>query len=78
MPRLFHRVISFDVEGELYDNDTTPESVLRNYNWHCDNKDLNEIKLVGKHHDIRGRIVNLKKLSKISRSSIRDTNYYLI
>ena len=80
MPRIFHRVISFDIEGEIYDMSTSPESIIKGYSWelHKSNNISDEILITAKHKDNRGRIVKLKKLAKIKKSSVSDTNYFLI
>ena len=65
MPQIFDKVISFHVQGEIYnDKIATPESIINNYTW--EQKDVNgEIHLVGRHKDNRGRINRMVKLSKI-------------
>lgn len=80
MPRVFHRVLSFEIEGEIYDLSTSPESILKGYSWnlHKGSENSNEIFLIAKHHDNRGRICKINKLVKINKSSTPDTNYFLI
>jgi len=65
MPRLFDRVMTFHVQGEIYDDEKTiPESIINNYNWI--QKDVDgEIHLVGRHKDARGRINKMVKLPKV-------------
>lgn len=65
MPRTFNRVINFHVKGEIYaDHETTPESIIRNYNW--SQKDVEgDIHLIGRHKDSRGRINKMIPLPKI-------------
>lgn len=33
MPKLFKRTISFEVEGELYDDTVQPEEIIKSYAW---------------------------------------------
>lgn len=62
MAKLFDRVITFHVQGEIYkDEEATPESIINNYTWLP--RDVNgEIHLVGRHNDNRGRINRMIKL----------------
>jgi hypothetical protein len=79
MPRLFTRVITFKVEGEIYDTETKPESVIKNYNWqfhdYGDGKDRFFIEAY--HKDTRGRITKVTKLPKIHRWKTPDTEFFL-
>jgi hypothetical protein len=65
MPQIFDKVISFHIQGEIYnDKIATPENIINNYVW--EQKDVNgEIHLVGRHKDNRGRINKMVKLSKV-------------
>ena len=65
MSQIFDKVISFHVQGEIYnDKIATPESIINNYEW--EQKDIDgEIHLVGRHKDSRGRINKMVKLSKV-------------
>ena len=65
MPKIFDKVLSFHVQGEIYDDSkASPESIINNYNWI--QKDVEgEIHIVGRHKDGRGRINKMVKLSKI-------------
>lgn len=65
MPKIFDKVLSFHVQGEIYDDSqASPESIINNYNWV--QKDIEgEIHIVGRHKDGRGRICKMVKLSKI-------------
>ena len=77
MSRLFNRVIEFRIEGEIYDNETTPESILNNYNWTFkDNSDGN-IQLFAHHKDNRGRINNITKTGKIRQWRKPDSKYFV-
>ena len=33
MPKPFKRIISFEVEGELYDDKIQPEEIIKSYSW---------------------------------------------
>ena len=65
MPKIFDKVLSFHVQGEIYDDSkASAESIISNYNWI--QKDVEgEIHIVGRHKDGRGRINKMVKLSKI-------------
>jgi hypothetical protein len=65
MSQIFDKVISFHVQGEIYnDKIATPESIINNYEW--EQKDVDgQIHLVGRHKDSRGRINKMVKLSKV-------------
>ena len=80
MPRVFTRVLTFKVEGEIYDNETKPEEILRNYNWrfrdYGDGKD--RFYMEAEHKDLRGRITRVTKLPKIHRYKKPDTEFFLV
>lgn len=80
MPRLFTRLLTFKVEGEIYDTETKPEDIIRNYEWKCSENPINsnELDIIGKHKDQRGRIVRMTMLSKIRKDKKPDTEYFLI
>ncbi len=65
MPQIFDKVISFHVQGEIYnDKIATPENIINNYVW--EQKDVDgQIYLVGRHKDNKGRINKMVKLSKV-------------
>jgi hypothetical protein len=79
MPRLFTRVITFKVEGEIYDLETKPEDIIRNYTFSF--KDYEGVGdkffIEGYHRDRRGRIVKITKLPKIHRWKVPDTEFFL-
>jgi hypothetical protein len=78
MPRLFNRVVTFHVQGEIYDRETTPESIINNYNWICkDNYDDNTLFISAQHKDSRGKITKLTKLPKIHKWKKPDTEFFL-
>jgi hypothetical protein len=80
MQKQFKRIISFEVEGEIYDNETKPEDILKNYEWNF--KDYNDGKdkcfLVFEHKDSRGKITKMTKLSKINKAKKPDTEYFIV
>jgi hypothetical protein len=77
MPRLFHRIISFEVEGEIYDNSSRAEDIIKNYDWRVQH--LNDNLVITAHsREKNGRIVNLTKIPKVFRSRKVDTNYYIV
>lgn len=82
MPRVFHRIISFEVEGEIYDNSTTPEDIIKNYNWHFkgfqDNHGEDKCFLESSHRDHRGRLVKFSNRPKITKAKKPDTEYFVI
>ena len=78
MPRLFNRVITFHVQGEIYDRETTPEDIIKNYNWICkDNYDDNTLFISAQHKDNRGKITRITKLPKIHKWKKPDTEFFL-
>ena len=78
MPRIFNRVLTFHVQGEIYDSKaTSAESIIRNYTWNFKNNDDGTISITGKHKDSRGRINKMIKLPKIHRWKTPDTEFFL-
>lgn len=78
MPRLFNRVLTFHVQGEIYDTqETTPESIIRNYNWSFRDNSDGTIHVIGRHKDSRGRISKMIKLPKIHKWKTPDTEFFL-
>ena len=79
MPRLFNRVLTFHVEGEIYDHETSPESIIKNYTFtfhdYGDGKD--HFFIEGYHKDTRGKITKVTKLPKIHRWKKPDTEFFL-
>ena len=77
MPRQFHRVLSFEIEGEIYDNSTKAEDIIRQYEWKV--KDVNSgIVLIGHSNRHNGRIVNLTRIPKIFKSRKVDNEYFIV
>lgn len=80
MPRIFHRTLAFDIEGEIYDTSTKPEDILKNYDFHFkdynDGEDKSFLSL--EHKDRRGKITRISNMPKISKSKKPDTEYFLI
>lgn len=75
MSRLFNRVIEFRIEGEIYDTDTKPESILNNYKWSFEDNTDGNIQLFAHHKDFRGKINKVTKIGKIKPWKIPDTEY---
>lgn len=79
MPRLFNRIITFKVEGEIYDLHTKAEDIIKNYTF-CF-KDLMDGRdhffIEGSHKDNRGRIIKMTRLPKIHRWKKPDTEFFL-
>lgn len=76
MPRLFNRTITFHVAGEIYDNDTKAESILKNYNWSFEDNCDGNIQLFAHHKDKRGRITKMTKLS-VNKCKKPDTEFFV-
>lgn len=80
MPKVFHRVLSFDVEGEIYDSDTKAEDIIKNYDFHFKDYDDSGTKsfLALEHKDCRGKITRISNRPKINRAKKPDTEYLVI
>jgi len=80
MPRIFHRILSFEVEGEIYDTETQPEDIIKNYDFKF--KDYNDGRdksfLVMDHKDHRGKIVKINNRPKISKAKKPDSEFFVI
>lgn len=79
MPRLFTRVLTFKVEGEIYDLKTKAEDIIRNYTFAYKNYNDggNHFFIEGTHKDHRGRIIRMTRLPKIHKWKIPDTEFFL-
>lgn len=79
MPKLFNRTITFKIEGEVYDQHTKPEDIIKNYIWSFDNTIRpHGFTLEAHHKDSRGLITKVIPLSKIGRWKKPDTEYFII
>lgn len=78
MPRVFNRIISFHVQGEIYDHETSPEQIIRNYNWNLKDSENGKIHIVASHKDNRGRITKMAHLPKIQKWNKPDTELFII
>ena len=81
MSKTFHRIISFEVEGEIYDHSTSPEDILKSYDWHFKGfHDNHEDKcfLESSHDDSRGRITKIIRKNKIGKTDRADTETFTI
>jgi hypothetical protein len=77
MPRLFTRILTFKVEGEIYDTQTKAEDIIKNYSWSFRDDNNGKIYLYAFHQDSRGRISQMTKLPKIHRWKKSDTEFFL-
>lgn len=78
MPRYFNRVLNFNVRGEIYDaRETTPESIIKNYNFSFKDNEDGSFTITGKHKDNRGRITKMMKLPRIYLPKKPDTQYFV-
>jgi len=65
MSRVFNRILTFHVRGEIYDSYTSPEEILNNYDWSFDDNYDGNIQLSAYHNDDKGKITQLVKLPRI-------------
>lgn len=77
MPRIFNRVLTFHVEGEIYDNKTSAENIIKNYNWSFEDNMDGNIQIFGHHNDNRGRITKMTRLNKIDKWKIPDSKFFV-
>jgi len=77
MPKIFNKIITFHVEGEIYDKNTPPESIINNYNWSFEDDNLGNINILAHHKDKRGRITKLTKLPRIHSWKQSDAAMFL-
>lgn len=78
MPKVFNRILSFQVSGEIYDTHTKAEDIIKNYDWHSSIFSDESVSITADHHDKRGRITHIVKLPKIQRTRQPDSEYFLI
>lgn len=82
MPRVFHRVLSFDVEGEIYDSHTKAEDIIKNYEFcfkdYGDTRGVDKCFVVLDHKDHRGKISQISSRPRISKAKKPDTEYMII
>lgn len=80
MPRIFHRILSFEIEGEIYDQETKAEDIIKNYDFsfkdYNDGRDKSFVTL--EHKDHRGKITRISNRPTIKRAKKPDTEYFLI
>jgi hypothetical protein len=74
MTRTFSRILTFHVQGEIYDNYTNAEDIIKNYSFVFKNYDdgIDHSYIVIDHKDRRGRITKINKQEKL------DTELLLI
>jgi hypothetical protein len=76
MHKTFSRIISFEIQGEIYDEYTSPENIINSYDWRFKGfHDNHEDKcfLESSHDDSRGRITNMTKKLEIKKTDKPDT-----
>lgn len=80
MPRTFTRIIRFKIEGEIYDTETKPEDIIKNYIWKVTNSNYHDhISITTEHKDHRGRITTIEKLPGIQKVPKHpDSEYFMI
>lgn len=80
MSRIFHRIISFEIEGEIYDNETSAEDIIKNYEFrfkdYNDGHDKSFLEL--DHKDHKGRITKCSSRPRITKAKKQDTEYFVI
>ena len=79
MSKTFSRILSFDVEGEIYDEDTSPEDIIKCYDFsYKDYNDKGERSFLSlEHKDHRGKITKISNRPKINKAKKPDTEYFL-
>ena len=80
MPKIFHRTLSFDIEGEIYDSSTKPEDIIKTYDFHFKDYDDcgDKAYLSLEHKDHRGKITRISNRPKINKAKKPDTEYFII
>jgi hypothetical protein len=82
MPKTFTRILSFDVEGETYDEDTSPEDIIKCYSFHYkdygDYRGVDQCFVMLDHKDHRGKITKISSRPRISKAKKPDTEYLII
>jgi len=79
MTRIFNRVITFHVEGEIYNDHTEAEDIIKNYTFNYkDYDDPNGHFFIEAYHkDTRGRITKMTRLPKVHRWKTPDAELFL-
>lgn len=80
MPKIFNRTLSFEIEGEIYDDHTKPEEIIKSYDFHFkDYSDKGEKSFLSlEHKDHRGKITRISNRPKIAKAKKPDSEYFLI
>jgi hypothetical protein len=80
MPRAFKRLLTFEIEGEIYDANTKAEEVIKNYDFHFKDYDDggSHSFLTLEHKDHIGKITRISNRPKIQKSKKPDTEYFVI
>jgi len=80
MPRVFKRLLTFEIEGEIYDTNTKAEDIIKNYDFYFKDYDDGGEKsfLALEHKDHRGKITRVSNRPKIQKTKKTDTEYFII
>jgi len=80
MKRRCKRIISFEVELEVYDKKTDPEDILADYSYIFKdyNDGIDKCFLVFDHKDARGRITKMTRLSDVKKSKKPEIKYLIM
>jgi len=80
MPRVFKRLLTFEIEGEIYDTNTKAEDIIKNYDFYFKDYDDGGAKsfLALEHKDHRGKITRISNRPKIQKTKKPDTEYFVI
>jgi hypothetical protein len=80
MSRSFSRILTFRVDGEIYDTSTKAEDIIKNYNFNFRdyNDGIDKSFLEIDHKDSRGRIRNITRLPTIKKWKKPDSDLFVI
>ena len=76
MRKVFDKIITFHVEGEIDNDHTSPESIINSYDWSFEDSFDGNIQIFGHHKDTRGRITRMTKLPTIHNWHTKDTKFF--
>ncbi len=77
MSKLFDRIITFHVTGEIDDSNVSAEDVINSYDWTCEDSMDGNIQIFAHHNDSKGRITQVVKLPKIHLLKSSDAELFL-
>jgi hypothetical protein len=80
MPRLFDKILTFHVQGEIYDSYTNAEDIIENYSFVFKdyNDGIDHSYIVIDHKDHRGRITKIRILPQIHKQQKPDTELLVV